>query len=502
MKNYNKCFRNLNVGLPDDVERLKAAGYYEEAIARIDAYLAEDWTQTQNGPYSNGLTARPENEPQNPTPQGVEALRDALLAQREILRRIPAQYTWTKEAALVQLQRLLKDFTPEEFDALDQAGRMDWRFVEGEKRYLDRFASTLIATHADLAARQKKLPPEDDEGETAQQRRHRLHEKMEREGKTSARITIRAGIGMSDAAFEKALAAAKAAGRSSVHVRAWLPLPADCPAQSDIELLEFTEQPAVIAPADAAQRTAYWEADLTENRRFGATYRYRHTAVYADPTAQPGQPCTPEEAAAFADDLKEEAPHMVFTPYLRALTAQLTAGVTDPAEKARHIYDYITLNVRYHYQPAYFLQEALADHCARDRRGDCGIMALTFITMCRIAGIPARWQSGLFAAPHEVGCHDWAMFYVAPKGWMYADCSFGASQARRGDEVLRRHYFGNLDTDRMVANRALGADFVPAMNGFREDPYDNQTGEVEADGVGLWGDATESKKEMLEYIEE
>ena len=85
---------------------------------------------------------------------------------------------------------------------------------------------------------------------------------------------------------------------------------------------------------------------------------------------------------------------------------------------------------------------------------------------------------------------------------MYADCSFGASQARRGDEVLRRHYFGNLDTDRMVANRALGADFVPAMNGFREDPYDNQTGEVEADGVGLWGDATESKKEMLEYIEE
>ena len=182
MKNYNECFRSLNMGLPDDVERLKAAGYYEEAIARIDAYLAEDWTQTQNGPYSNGLTARPENEPQNPTPQGVEALRDALLAQREIMRRIPAQYIWTKEAALVELQRLLKDFTPEEFDALDQAGRMDWRFVEGEKRYLDRFASTLIATHADLAARQKELPPEDDEGETAQQRRHRLHEKMEREG--------------------------------------------------------------------------------------------------------------------------------------------------------------------------------------------------------------------------------------------------------------------------------------------------------------------------------
>ena len=37
---------------------------------------------------------------------------------------------------------------------------------------------------------------------------------------------------------------------------------------------------------------------------------------------------------------------------------------------------------------------------------------------------------------------------------MYADCSYGASMARRGDEVLRRHYFGSLDTGRMVANSA------------------------------------------------
>ena len=41
MKNWNETFRSLNVGLPDDVERLKAAGYYQEAIERIDAYLAE-----------------------------------------------------------------------------------------------------------------------------------------------------------------------------------------------------------------------------------------------------------------------------------------------------------------------------------------------------------------------------------------------------------------------------------------------------------------------------
>mgnify|MGYP000837180379 CR=1 FL=1 len=40
MKDLNETFVHLNVGLPDDVERLKAAGYYKEAMARIDEYLA------------------------------------------------------------------------------------------------------------------------------------------------------------------------------------------------------------------------------------------------------------------------------------------------------------------------------------------------------------------------------------------------------------------------------------------------------------------------------
>ena len=91
------------------------------------------------------------------------------------------------------------------------------------------------------------------------------------------------------------------------------------------------------------------------------------------------------------------------------------------------------------------------------------------------------------------------MFYIAPKGWMYADCSFGASMARQGDEKMRRHYFGSLDTGRMVANRAFEAPFDPPMTGFRSDPYDNQSGDCEVDGVGLYGDALDTRKELVNY---
>ena len=88
MKDLNEAFVHLNVGLPDDVERLKAAGYYKEAVARIDEYLAEDWTETQNSPRSQGLEMPEYEQPANPVPHGVDALRDALLVQKEIMCRL------------------------------------------------------------------------------------------------------------------------------------------------------------------------------------------------------------------------------------------------------------------------------------------------------------------------------------------------------------------------------------------------------------------------------
>ena len=269
MYDWNGSIRSLNVGLPDDIARLKAAGYYQEAIARIDRLLAEDWTKTQNGPASNGI-APPEGyvPPENPTPHGVDALREALTVQKEIMRRLPGEYCWTEAEAIARMQERVRDFTAEEFKKLDWEGRMDWRFVEGEKRYIRSFAETLLATHPELAARQIDPPLQHPSWE----RYEPEHDQMARTGAVSADITLETSIGMSDAAFAAALAAAKQHGRSTVHVRVWLPLPAACPAQSGITLDSFTEPPTCIAPEDAAQRTAYWEADLAENRPFGAVY--------------------------------------------------------------------------------------------------------------------------------------------------------------------------------------------------------------------------------------
>ena len=120
---------------------------------------------------------------------------------------------------------------------------------------------------------------------------------------------------------------------------------------------------ANIAPADAAQRTICWELNMDKNEEFVVEYSYLHTARYNNLDEAVGIPGT------YDFDLEEQAPHIVFTPYIKALAAELTEGVTDPMEKARRFYDFITLNMNYTFMPSYFLLENIPDTCAQNFNG-------------------------------------------------------------------------------------------------------------------------------------
>ena len=71
------------------------------------------------------------------------------------------------------------------------------------------------------------------------------------------------------------------------------------------------------------------------------------------------------------------------------------------------------------------------------------------------------------------------MFYVAPYGWLYADCSFGGSAYRAGSSLRHDFYFGHLDPLRIVSASDFQCQLVPPMTSTRKDPYDHQTGEME-----------------------
>ena len=195
--------------------------------------------------------------------------------------------------------------------------------------------------------------------------------------------------------------------------------------------------------------------------------------------------------------LEEQSPHIMFTPYLRELRDELAGDETNPVILARRFYDFVTTKVMYSFVREYFTIECIPEYCAVNLKGDCGVQALLFITLCRMSGIPARWQSGLYATDYYTGCHDWAQFYVAPYGWVFADLSFGGSAWRAGEIERWNYYFGNLDVFRMPANSEIQKAFVPEKKWLRIDPIDNQRGEFEYEDHGLRFSQVEVSQKLI-----
>ncbi|MBQ3090092.1 MAG: transglutaminase domain-containing protein [Oscillospiraceae bacterium] len=453
----NDNFRYLNVGLPEDILRRKLWGDFDGAIRLIDQRLAAETT-----------------------PKGLAA---CLRVQREMISRLGKDFPYSREEAIALVREHIPDFTEEEFDRRVDEGKIRWIYVKGQMRIFDRFFASMCKSEPAFAQRAGVVTAGVESTGKDSHGIDLLNDAMahmKSKGSMTTRIRIKAGLKLKDEQFTPGM-----------FLRAHLPIPAACDQQSDIVIESVYPPSGKLSPADALQRTVCWEETMEENHEFSVVYSYRHKAVYHDTDAIQADLSQP------TFDTQEEEPHIVFTPYIRELVATLSEGTDDPLEKARRFYDFITINMKYTYMPAYFSLENIAETCARSFTGDCGVFALLFLTMCRCAGIPAQWQSGLTAEPEFIGGHDWVRFYIAPYGWLYADPSYGTGAVRVGNEERRRFYFGNLDAYRMVANRAFQADFQVGKQHWRADPYDNQLGELESENKGYAFDEYERWKEIL-----
>ena len=452
--NINDTLQFQNVGLPEDILRMKHHGDYENAIKLIDYRM-----KTEKMP---------------------DALRYCLSIHREMMVRSAVEFPYTYDDALAIIRQHIPDFTTEEWNRIIAERKVRWAYINGEMRIFNRFFSSLVKAYKGFAKRANQTLPGVESAVGGIPLLDYAGMKMKENGSMTNRIRIRATMRIKDENFVPGM-----------FVRAHLPIPSACEQQSEIRIEKVFPENGQIAPEDAEQRTVCWEMNMTENQEFVVEYSYLHTAKYHNLDEAVGIP------GQYDFDLEEQAPHIVFTPYIKALVAELTEGVTDPMEKARRFYDFITKNMSYTFMPSYFLLENIPDTCACNFNGDCGVFALLFLTLCRCAGIPAQWQSGFTAEPDFCGGHDWVRFYVEPYGWLYVDGSYGVSAQRNENETRRKFYFGNLDPYRMVANRVFQAPFTVRKEHWRADPFDNQVGEIETADHGLTYEEYDRTKVVL-----
>jgi len=431
----------LAFDLPEDIKSLKAVGDFDRLKAVLDARIA--------------------------SPRTSKMLRDRLIVERELLPRWERRFPHNRARAIEIMQKRVKDFTEAEFDALEADGCMDFIYIRGEKRYVSSFAGTLCKMLPELSARQFEQPDL-----TEKRMLDEYRAEIKAKGEVKYAFTIKSSLRLEDGSFEN--------GETyMVH----FPVPAPA-AQQPADAIKVVTDGTVAAP-DAFQRTVYWQMKLDENRAFEAESSFVSHLKYVDPFKDAPRIVYPDALPVCEDDLSEQFPHIVFTPYLKALAREIVGDETRPLYQAKLIYDYITLNVRYSFMRSYILVDRHAEYCALNMKGDCGIQAILFITLCRILGIPARWQSGWTVDKESTGDHDWAQFWTEEFGWLFADPSYGGGAKRTNDEEKRNFYFGNLDPFRMIANRRYQTPYELPKQFENYDPYDNQDGEVETTTRGF-----------------
>ncbi len=447
----------LLVDLPGDIRKLKEAGDFTRMKRVIDMRLNDE-----------------------KTPLPMRRRLELELAMDEMLDSV---YPYEFDQAAKIMDDTITGFKPEELEYYRDIDAADWIYVDGKVRFRRNFMSNLINTRKEIAARLRDKARLERKAKEDEMLDSTIMKMMEK-GESAYRFRIRATAQVKPEFY-----------RPGKKVRIHLPIPIEYSQMENVRIISCSPEPAYISAPDYPQRTVCFEGVYPQETVFSVEYEYVNHVRYVKPDPSKVQPTQPRFYT------EEVEPHIVFTPYLKELVKNIIGNETNPLVKARLIYDWITGNINYSFMPPYFVVDDLTGFMTTRRKGDCGMFALTFITMCRIAGVPARWQSGLETSPMAIGMHDWAQFYVAPYGWLYTDCSFGSSAVRNGNDMRREFYFGNLDPFRMCAASEFQHEFDPPKKYMRYDPYDNQDGEAEYEDLRLLNTQIFTDQEMIEWEE-
>jgi transglutaminase-like putative cysteine protease len=269
-------------------------------------------------------------------------------------------------------------------------------------------------------------------------------------------------------------------------VRCWLPFPQEVDQQRAVRLVSSNPRVSEIAPNLHAQRSAYFEHQVKETGealRFEMTVEFVTAAVYPKLDSSMAQDLDSTNAE-LTRYLKARPPHVPLNSEVRRLANRIVAGERNPLTRARRLFRWVCENIQYCSELEYSTIPSLTTKALNTRKGDCGVQAMTFISLCRAAGIPARWQSGWESLPGRRNMHDWAQFYVEPWGWLPADPSYGLYED--DDPRVAEFYFGHMDPYRMIVNLDYSRPFSPPKTSFRSEPIDFQRGEIEIGGVNLY----------------
>lgn len=395
--------------------------------------------------------------------------------------RIRIDFSRTEDEVKDYIRKYIPDVTDQQMREWEASGALEYMLIDGQQRYFRNAAPNLF--RVDSAARAIKLA-RDGVSPSAGEPINRTHlpeviAAVKQLGVDTV-LPVRMRVKYTLTVEPDAVPAGEV-------VRCWLPYPrSDQRRQQDVVFIGGSEPVSKFSPANYDHSTIYMEKQAVKDEPVVFSVEFEYTS-YAE-----WHPLRPESVLPYdttTDMYKkytsERETHIRFSPRIRALAEDLAGDEPNPLLKAVRYFKWINTKFPWASAREYSTIPNIPEYVLDADHGDCGQVTLLFITLCRLSGIPARFQSGFAMHPGASGMHDWAEIYIEGYGWIPVDQSFGVPVYAQGPEE-QLFFMGGIDAWRMIVNNDYSMPLYPPKTYPRSETVDFQRGEVEWAGGNVY----------------
>ncbi len=282
-------------------------------------------------------------------------------------------------------------------------------------------------------------------------------------------------------------------------LKVWMPLPIESDRQRNVNVLSSIPQKYEVSIGKSVHNTIYFEIPILETTdsiiHFEYIGEYNVAAQFFMPEYIEKNILPYDTSSVLYKKYTSiELPHII---RLDSLANNVVGKEKNPYKQSELVYDYIVKNYPWAGAREYSTIECLPQYVLNENHGDCGQVALLYISLMRTLGVPARWESGWMLHPGQKNLHDWAEVYFEGIGWVPVDPSFGR-YIKANNKVTQKFYSTGMDQYRFATNSGVCGQLYPQKKFLRSETVDFQVGEVECSKGNLFYPGWKKRLEILE----
>ncbi len=150
--------------------------------------------------------------------------------------------------------------------------------------------------------------------------------------------------------------------------------------------------------------------------------------------------------------LRDESKYDINSEYMQNLVKRLAGNERNPYWRARKLYDYLISHIKYKLEGGW----NTAPTVLKRGTGSCSEYSFAYISLCRAAGVPARYLGTVVVrgddASYDDVFHRWCEIYLPRYGWIPVDANAG-NEPMPGDQALS---FGGYKNRFLITTRGGG----------------------------------------------